>query len=260
MHNIGASLTRIAYLAGCLGMLIKNTTPLLISDEVDSLQDESGETKRRVEKLKRIDKQEFDRVWSILTECGEQERHFNTLQSAYRGLASTWLLAMFGGLGFMVKDMATYPDKWLMIFGLGLAAAIGILLLWMLDVLVYHRLLLAYFENGKEIERACGDWLPPFRNSMKSPSHSNAVRKSIAAFYAGLGTAAVLVAEVGAIKWLGPAGLLLPIFIVIWGAVLYSKTLRMDVKKPAEEEPRPRHRGTRTFGSEQNGTTEKRSQ
>ncbi len=61
-----------------------------------------------------------------------------------------------------------------------------ILLLWMLAVLVCHRLLLAYFETGKEIERAARDWLPPFRNSMKSPGCPNAVRKSIAGFYAGL--------------------------------------------------------------------------
>ncbi len=56
----------------------------------------------------------------------------------------------------------------------------------MLEVLVCHRLLLAYFETGKEIERAGRDWLPPFRNSMKSPGSRNAVRKSIAGFYAGL--------------------------------------------------------------------------
>jgi hypothetical protein len=187
------------------------------------------DTKSRVDKLMKIDKPEFDKVWSILTECGAQERHFNTLQGAYRGLASTWLLAMFGGLGFVLKDMAESREKWLVVCGLGVAAGVGILLLWMLDVLVYHRLLLAYFDNGKEIERACRDWLPPFRNSMKSPGGPNAVRKSIGGFYAGLGTAAVLVAGAGALKWLGPAGLLIPVLIVIWGAALFRKTLRMEV-------------------------------
>jgi len=137
---------------------------------------------------------------------------------------------MFGGLGFVAKEMAAYPEKWALACGLGVAAAIGILLLWMLDVLVYHRLLLAYFEDGKEIERAC-DWLPPFRNRMKSPNGRNAVRKNIAGFYAGLATAAVLVAGFGACKWLGPVGLLIPALIVLWGVVLFCKTLRIEVRK-----------------------------
>ncbi len=128
------------------------------------------------------------------------------------------------GLGFAVKDLAAYSEKWLVVCGLGVAAGIGILLLWMLDVLVYHRLLLAYFENGKEIERACREWLPPFRISMKSPGGPNAVRKSIAAFYAGLAAATVLVAGTGAFKWFGSAGLLIPVLIVVWGVVLFRKT------------------------------------
>ncbi len=128
------------------------------------------------------------------------------------------------GLGFAVKDLAAYSEKWLVVCGLGVAAGIGILLLWMLDVLVYHRLLLAYFENGKEIEWACREWLPPFRISMKSPGGPNAVRKSIAAFYAGLAAATVLVAGTGAFKWFGSAGLLIPVLIVVWGVVLFRKT------------------------------------
>jgi len=43
---------------------------------------------------------------------------------------------MFGGLGFVAKEMAAYPEKWALACGLGVAAAIGILLLWMLACII----------------------------------------------------------------------------------------------------------------------------
>jgi hypothetical protein len=52
-------------------------------------------------------------------ECGEQERHFGNLQGIYRGLASTWLLAMCGGIGFILKE--NISQKWTLILAAFLA-------------------------------------------------------------------------------------------------------------------------------------------
>ena len=196
------------------------------TDKCDSIPPIAA-TRKRLEQLKKLDDHEFDRIWSILLECGEQERHFNTVQSAYRRLASTWLLAMFGGLGFIFKETVTYSQRWVAVCAIGIAAAIGIILLCVLDVLVYHRLMLAYFETGKDIEEACDDWLPPFRRRMRSSKNPKAVRKNIAAFYFGLGSAAVFVSGLGAYQAFGPVGLFIPILIVTLGIVLFRKTLGM---------------------------------
>ena len=45
-----------------------------------------------------------DEVWRMLLELGVQERHFNELESRYRTLASTWLLATFAALGFIATQ------------------------------------------------------------------------------------------------------------------------------------------------------------
>lgn len=81
----------------------------------------------------------FDRVWSLVTELGLQERHFNDLESRYRALASTWLLAAFFGMGFVIsQETLTLPfDRLLVVAGIGLAGTVGIALLWNLDLLVY---------------------------------------------------------------------------------------------------------------------------
>lgn len=43
-------------------------------------------------------------VWQMYSGLTEQCQHFNTLESSYRTLASTWLLAAFGGIGFLLKE------------------------------------------------------------------------------------------------------------------------------------------------------------
>src|SRR6266536_2277682 len=55
-------------------------------------------TLTRISSLDAVPKELFDKVWKLVLECGEQERHFGNLQGIYRGLASTWLLAMFAGV------------------------------------------------------------------------------------------------------------------------------------------------------------------
>jgi hypothetical protein len=98
-----------------------------------------------------VNQELFNRIWSVVEECGEEERHFNNLQSVYRGIASTWLLATFGAVGFLLfnKDGELIHP--------GIAAAVcfagtfGIVLIWKLDLDVYHRLLVAVFREGQSL-------------------------------------------------------------------------------------------------------------
>ncbi len=108
----------------------------------------------------------FENVWKIVQECGEEERHFNTLQSVYRGVASSWLLATFGAVGFLLfgKD-GDIAHPW-MAAAICILGALGISLLWMLDLHIYQRLLVAAFEQGRVLEDKFA-WLPQIRNTMR---------------------------------------------------------------------------------------------
>jgi hypothetical protein len=106
----------------------------------------------------------FEAVWKIAQECGEEERHFNQLQSVYRGLASTWLLATFAAVGYLFNKDNKFFDPYVMGAIVCLAASVGIRLLWTLDLGVYHQLLVAVFREGYKLEEF--DWMPGFRTNM----------------------------------------------------------------------------------------------
>lgn len=123
----------------------------------------------------------FESVWKIVQECGEEERHFNQLQSVYRGIASTWLLATFGAVGYLLFDKngaVAHPRLAAMVCMLG---TFGVALLWMLDLSVYHRLLVSAFDEGKALEDHFL-WLPRIRTNMLTYTHS-AVRRHLALYY-----------------------------------------------------------------------------
>ncbi|MCU0840981.1 MAG: hypothetical protein MUC79_04570 [Thiobacillaceae bacterium] len=111
-----------------------------------------------------------DQTIQLYNEIGAYERHFNEIQSEYRKIASQWLLAAFGAIGFLLygKDIgspAGLPPQ-LIAAGVALAAVVGLLLLWHLDVHVYHRLLKACFRSGLCLE-AGHTGLPSIRHAMR---------------------------------------------------------------------------------------------
>ncbi|HVO81248.1 MAG TPA: hypothetical protein VMT28_10980 [Terriglobales bacterium] len=107
----------------------------------------------------------FDAVWEMVKECGEEERHFNTLQSTYRGVASTWILASLGAVGYLLYGTDGSPYQPRMATIVCLLGSAGVLSLWRLDLQVYHKLLVAVFEEGWKLERSF-EWLPRFRTNM----------------------------------------------------------------------------------------------
>jgi len=136
------------------------------------------------DELTKVPKDLFDRVWDYVEACDDREKHFNDLQSHYRSLASTWLLAAFGGIGFVLSTKLSAPLPWeVLVSGIAIAGALGIALLWVVDVLVYHDLLISGFIAGKQLEEAFG-WLPPIRSHFGKPKRLFSVRTYVAVFYA----------------------------------------------------------------------------
>lgn len=128
-------------------------------------------------------------IWKMYKEVAEGERHFNHLQSIYRRIAALWLLASFAAIGSLLSGKLqvgtnAYPLA-MLIFT---AAAAGFLLLWCVDLLVYHRLLDSHFYEGLRLERE-HEWLPRIRHNMRSsPAAQRLSRRGVlsraAMFYA----------------------------------------------------------------------------
>jgi hypothetical protein len=123
-----------------------------------------------------VDQQTYARVWSFVQEIGVQERHFNELQSKYRSMAAGWVLACFSAMGFVISEaIQVGVDRQLLVGGIALVGCAGVLLLWILDLLVYHRLLEACFAEGLQLE-VRHPWLPRIRQNMRGTLEGKGVR------------------------------------------------------------------------------------
>lgn len=165
-----------------------------------------------------------DQIWKIYTEIGTIERHFNDLQSKYRVMASTWLLAAFAGIGFVFSRTlnTTIPEE-LIAAGIATASAIGISLIWILDLLVYHRLLAAAFAEGYELEQQ-HSWLPCIHTNMYNLHNGIGVLPKVVWFYL-IGVAIqTVIGSVTLALWLYAthAGLLWSVLLSYIGLMLYA--------------------------------------
>jgi hypothetical protein len=192
---------------------------------------------------------DFDEgVMKIVAELGANERHFNTLQHQYRLLASTWLLAVFGGVGFAITHDQLPLQRFLLVALIGLAGAVGITQLWNLDLRVYHQLLDACFVQGLELERE-NPWLPQLRASMletqapapgplaasgrKPPA---GVLARVVWFYVAANITALSIAVIGMALYVDS---LHPVVVIGAGVILaaaWSRELYRQTRSPALEE------------------------
>lgn len=114
---------------------------------------------------------------------GETERHFNTIQSNYRLLASTWTLACFTGIGFVLTSttLPTTLDRELICIGIAFSGSVSVLILWHVDIFVYQRLLSAFYNEGRVME-AMLPWLSQVRNETRR-TFKRTLSRSISLYY-----------------------------------------------------------------------------
>jgi hypothetical protein len=111
--------------------------------------------------LEKVDPELFSTVMQLSAQIGGKEEHFNNLQTEYRKLASTWSLAALGASGYLLQSSSGLPfDHWYIVFGVSVAASVGIAILWMLDLKVYQVLLDGFFKEGVRLESENYQWLP----------------------------------------------------------------------------------------------------
>jgi hypothetical protein len=122
-----------------------------------------------------------DSCWKL----AEYERHFNTIQAGIRGLASVWLLAAFGAIATLLKreeaDKLWVPPEWV-IGSICAMGAGGLALLWIIDQLVYHRLLNAVFIVGLKLEWS-DPRRPPLHASMYASTPALGYARLLSLFY-----------------------------------------------------------------------------
>jgi hypothetical protein len=143
-----------------------------------------------------------EQVLKMVEDITAQEHHFNKLEAEYRKLASQWLLAVFAGIGFVIKlESSSLPfEKAAFVALISLAGAIGIFLLWLIDLGVYHRLLDSAFMRGCELEKQYG-WLPKARTGMIESVKGGDVTSTIVLYYSIMVAVLVLIAGVCLSYW-----------------------------------------------------------
>lgn len=168
----------------------------------------------------------MDNDWEIIKTITGAEHHFNDLCFKIRTLASTWLLATFGGVGFLLTktiDSSLNVDHLLVM--LCWIGSIGIAVLWILDLLIYQRLLNAWFDSREPIEKR-NPGFPQIRDTIKASQPGGRATNLIKLFYICLCTAPLLFAVYVCIYRSMPGEMLVASLILMTGMdlIVYLKS------------------------------------
>src|SRR5437016_7011860 len=136
-----------------------------------------------------------------LARLAENERHFHTTQAGVRGLASTWVLAAFGGIALLLQAKKESP--WLfhplpLVIVICLMANYGLSALWIIDQLVYQRLFNTNYLAGLRLEQQFS-FIPPVRAIQAFTTRGRSIAFWVEFFYGAPLVAFAIVAFAAAI-------------------------------------------------------------
>ncbi len=112
------------------------------------------------------------------------EERFNSSSAGIRGLSSAWLLASLGAIGWL---LSSYRETWplpvgFLIVVVATLGCIGLITLWVMDQLVFHRLLNSVFLVGLKIEKDDKE-IPPIRSMMMKTQEGLGTHRWESVFY-----------------------------------------------------------------------------
>jgi len=136
------------------------------------------------------DRNNSDGIYEKYKRMQVYEHHFNTLETEIRKLASVWLLAALGAIAYLIKGLylgdndasKVIINAELLISIVGLMGTFGLLILWILDQMVYHRLLNSVFLMGLRMEFKHKE-LPPIRTLMVLFSQKHGMARYMKFYY-----------------------------------------------------------------------------
>ncbi|WP_421870345.1 hypothetical protein [Motiliproteus sp.] len=161
--------------------------------------------------------------WELIKTITEAEHHFNNLCFKIRTLASTWLLATFAGVGFLITKTI---DQSLNIANLTVllcwAGSVGIFTLWILDIQIYQKMLNAWFEQRRAIEHQHPEF-PQIHQAITKTQPGGRATSLIKLYYIALCSVPLLLAfylclykDLAPLFSLGSIGLLAIVSVVIY--------------------------------------------
>jgi hypothetical protein len=170
-------------------------------------------------------------VIQLFLEIGASERHFNTIEATYKGLASSWLFASFTAIGFVLsrEQLPLHLNPELLGCAIAVLGIVGITLLWIIDVLVYHQLLDSWFKQGILLEKQ-NPWMIPVRTNMLQSTKGKGVLPRVVWFYIAADLSLIIVAAILLGTWASKYGIYALIGSVVI-SLLVATALVLFMKK-----------------------------
>jgi hypothetical protein len=125
----------------------------------------------------------FERYWKL----SDMEERYNSTSGGIRALASAWLLSSLGATGWLFNSYN--PLTWPLPLGFLVVVVmtlggVGMITLWVMDQLVFHRLLTSVFLVGLKIEKDDPE-IPPLRSMMMKTQEGLGTHRWERLFYLG---------------------------------------------------------------------------
>lgn len=125
----------------------------------------------------------FERYWKL----SEMEERYNSSSGGIRTLASAWLLGALGATGWLFSsyNSETWPlPLGLLVVVVMTLGSFGMVTLWVMDQLVFHRLLTSVFLVGLKMEKD-DHQIPPLRSMMMKTQEGLGTHRWERFFYLG---------------------------------------------------------------------------
>lgn len=119
--------------------------------------------------------------WKI----SEMEQRFNATQSGVRTVASTWMLAAFGAIAVLIRSedgVTWFFHSHMLIVVVSTMASLGLFALWIVDQVVFQRLLNSAFLVGLKMEHD-NPTIPPVRSVMTYAAEGVGMSRWLRLFY-----------------------------------------------------------------------------
>ena len=142
-------------------------------------------------------------IFGFYSQLKLHKDYCSNMQSRYKFLTSTWLLAAFAGMGFLLSGHENIQLPFNIILGLvalSVFSGFGITLIWFLDVVLYQRLLMAILAELASLEESHKWLLKINSNILYIRSHEKyAILHSY--FYIGINCIFILIASTSLIYY-----------------------------------------------------------
>lgn len=134
-------------------------------------------------------------IYGVYSKLIEGIKHFDGIQTTYRVVSSTLLLAIIGAIGFLFSSMLTeFPiNKLIGVIAICFSGIAGITALGFLDLIFQERLVVSNFIEALKFEKKY-EWLPQVHHKMihGGTHHGSPTKKSL--YYIGCSSCLFMIA------------------------------------------------------------------